>query len=100
MKRFLTFAAALTCSIGLVAQPAAAAVSFPDVPKSSRFHDEVQYLVSKNIISGYLGGTFAPRNDVTRVEAAIFIGRMINLDGTKRTSDFSDVGKTYQRVVT
>ena len=93
MKRFLTLAAVVTCSISLLAQPAGAAVSFPDVPKSSRFHDEVQYLVSKNIISGYPSGTFAPRKDVTRAEAAIFIGRMLHLDGTKRVTNFSDVGK-------
>lgn len=93
MKRIMTMLAVLVCTLVLTAQPAAAAVSFPDVPKSSRFHDEIQYLVSKKIISGYTDGTFAPKKEVTRAEAAIFIGRLLNLDGTKRATKFKDVGK-------
>ncbi|WJY26214.1 S-layer homology domain-containing protein [Sporosarcina trichiuri] len=93
MKRIAMFAAAITLSAGLAVQPAAAAVSFPDVPKSSRFHDEVQYLVSQSVISGYPNGKFMPKKDVTRAEAAIFIGRMLKMDGTKRATNFKDVGK-------
>lgn len=93
MKRIMTMFAALMCSLVIVAQPAAAAVSFPDVPKSSRFHDEIQYLVSKKIITGYTDGKFMPKKDVTRAEAAILIGRMLNYDGTKRATTFKDVGQ-------
>ncbi|MGG0643263.1 S-layer homology domain-containing protein [Sporosarcina gallistercoris] len=93
MKRIMTMLAVLICTLVLTAQPAAAAVSFPDVPKSSRFHDEIQYLVSKKVISGYTDGTFAPKKEVTRAEAAIFIGRLLKLDGTKRVTKFKDVGK-------
>lgn len=93
MKRLVPIITILLVSILLVAQPAAAAISFPDVPKSNRFHDEIQYLVSKSIISGYPDGTFAPKKEVTRAEAAIFIGRLLNLNGAKRSTQFSDVGK-------
>lgn len=93
MKKSMTMLAVLVCTVMLTAQPVVAAVSFPDVPKSSRFHDEIQYLVSKKIISGYTDGTFAPKKEVTRAEAAIFIGRLLKLDGTKRATKFKDVGQ-------
>ena len=91
MKRLLTLLTLFVCSLGFITQPAAAA-SFPDMPDSARFHDEVQFLVSKHIISGYPNGTFAPRKEITRAEAAIFIGRMLKLNGTKRATTFKDVG--------
>lgn len=95
MKRLTTFLAAGTLSLVLAVQPAAAAASFPDVPKSNRFHDEVNYLTGKEIISGYSNGSFMPKKNVTRGEAAIMIGRMLGVDGTKRTTKFKDVTKNY-----
>ncbi|REB08705.1 S-layer homology domain-containing protein [Sporosarcina sp. BI001-red] len=94
MKKFPTFLAAGALSLVLAVQPAAAAASFPDVPKSNRFHDEVNYLVDQKIISGYSNGTFQPKKNVTRGEAAIMIGRMLKLDGSKRNTKFKDVSKS------
>lgn len=94
MKKFTTIVAAGALSLVLGAQPAAAA-SFPDVPKSNRFHDEVNYLVDQKIISGYSNGNFQPKRNVTRGEAAIMIGRMLKLDGAKRETKFKDVSKNY-----
>lgn len=94
MKKFTTIVTAGALSLLLGAQPAAAA-SFPDVPKSNRFHDEVNYLVGKEIISGYSNGNFLPKKNVTRGEAAIMIGRMLGVDGAKRVTKFKDVTKDY-----
>ncbi len=91
MKRLLTWAAATACAVMLTVQPAAAAASFPDVPKTNRFHDEIQYLVGKDIISGYSNGSFQPKKNVTRGEAAIMIGRTFKLNGAKRATKFKDV---------
>lgn len=95
MKKFITIVAVGALSLVLGGQPAAAAASFPDVPKSNRFHDEVNYLVDQKIISGYSNGNFQPKRNVTRGEAAIMIGRMLKLDGTKRDTKFKDVSKNY-----
>ncbi|WP_052245872.1 S-layer homology domain-containing protein [Sporosarcina sp. ZBG7A] len=95
MKRFFTLITMLALTLVLAVQPAAAAVKFPDVPKSNRFHDEIQFLVDKQIISGYSNGSFQPKRYVTRGEAAIMIGRTLGLDGTKRNTKFKDVPKTY-----
>ncbi|GKV70607.1 hypothetical protein NCCP2716_31050 [Sporosarcina sp. NCCP-2716] len=94
MKRLLTLLTVLGLSFVLAAQPAAAA-SFPDVPKTNRFHDEINFLVSKDIISGYSNGIFQPAKDVTRGEAAIMVSRMLKLNSTPRNTKFKDVGKDY-----
>ncbi len=94
MKRLFTLFTILALSFVLAAQPAAAA-GFPDVPKTNRFHDEINFLVSKNIISGYSNGKFQPAKDVTRGEAAIMVSRMLNLDSTPRNTKFKDVSKNY-----
>ncbi|WP_052461855.1 S-layer homology domain-containing protein [Sporosarcina koreensis] len=90
MKRILTLAAAAVCALTIAVQPAAAA-SFPDVPKANRFNDEIQYLTGQKIISGYTNGSFQPKKNVSRAEAAIMIGRMLDLNGAKRNTKFKDV---------
>ncbi|MCM3756291.1 S-layer homology domain-containing protein [Sporosarcina aquimarina] len=94
MKRFFTLITMLAITLVLAVQPAAAAVKFPDVSTANRFHDEIQFLVDKKIISGYSNGSFQPKRNVTRGEAAIMIGRSLGLDGTKRNTKFKDVPKT------
>lgn len=92
MKRILSFLVlwGIVCIVAV--QPAAAATtSFPDVPKNNRFHDEIQYLVNEEIISGYSNGKFQPKRNVTRGEAAIMIGRMLGYDRRPRATRFTDV---------
>ncbi|WP_052343677.1 S-layer homology domain-containing protein [Bacillus massiliigorillae] len=67
-------------------------ISFPDVSEQYTFYKEINFLVSRSVISGYADGTFKPGKSVTRAEAAIMIGRALGLDGTKRNTSFSDVG--------
>ncbi|MCM3756293.1 S-layer homology domain-containing protein [Sporosarcina aquimarina] len=93
MKKLLMTVAILVGSLVVSLQPAAAAVSFPDVPASNRFHEEIQFLVNQEIISGYQDGSFQPKRNVTRGEAAIMIGRALDLDGTMRDTKFKDVTK-------
>ncbi len=57
MKRLSALFTTLALSFVLATQPAAAA-GFPDVPDTSRFHDEMNYLVEQNINSGYSNGNF------------------------------------------
>lgn len=70
-------------------------VSFPDVPKGSKYHDAIVYLVNEGVVNGYPDGNFKPSKTVSRVEALKFI-----LEGIKATlktgnlpfSDVSDSG--------
>lgn len=68
------------------------AASLPDIPSSSAA--EINYLMSKKIINGYPDGTFRPKQAVTRAEAAIMLGKALNLNGWKRTTPFKDVAAT------
>ncbi|MBT2689205.1 N-acetylmuramoyl-L-alanine amidase [Bacillus sp. ISL-47] len=60
-----------------------------DIP--SKYSSEINYLVDRNIVTGYPNQTFRPELDVTREEAATMIGRALKLDGTKRSTSFPDV---------
>lgn len=70
-------------------QPAQAA-GFIDVP--NRAAKEVGYLADGSIANGSSATIFGADKTVTRAEAAAFIGRALQLDGTKRTTKFIDVG--------
>ena len=52
-----------------------AAHQFPDVPPTSPFHGDVDWLVDNGITSGYGDGTFKPTKAVTRQELAAFLHR-------------------------
>jgi N-acetylmuramoyl-L-alanine amidase len=69
-----------------------AATSLKDIKPQYRAFKEIDYLAQGNIISGSVDGNFFPNRNVTRAEAAAFIGRALNLDGTKRATSFKDVG--------
>lgn len=71
--------------------PFTQAASFKDVSKSHTFYDEIHYLVDKEIIAGYVDGTFKPTQVVTRAQAATMIGRALGLNGTKGKTQFPDV---------
>lgn len=70
-----------------VAQPA-----FPDVTTANWFGPHISYLFSNNMMSGYTDGTFKPYKEITRGEAMILLGRAQGWDGTKRSTQFPDVG--------
>ncbi len=72
-----------------------AAGAFQDVSASYRAYKEISYLAQGEIVSGSLTGYFYPDKIVTRGEAAAMIGRSLNLNGTKRSTQFSDVGSQY-----
>ncbi len=68
-----------------------AAGTFKDVAYNYTFHEEIEFLSSKKIISGYEDGIFKPYNSVTRAEAAMMIGRALELDGKAKNTKFRDV---------
>ncbi|WP_338449750.1 S-layer homology domain-containing protein [Niallia oryzisoli] len=69
----------------------AMAATFTDLPASHRFYEEITYLENKGIIGGYPDKTVRPEAEVTRAEAAIMIGRTLNLNGEQRNTMFTDV---------
>ena len=69
-----------------------AATSFKDISTSYRAYNEIIYLGTADIVSGDTKGNFQPNRNVTRGEAVAMLGRAIGLDGTKTSTNFSDVG--------
>jgi N-acetylmuramoyl-L-alanine amidase len=65
------------------------AASLPDIPE--KYSSEINYLMDLQVVTGYPDGTFRPDYQVTREEAATMIGRALKLDGTPRSTSFSDV---------
>ena len=68
-----------------------AAGGFKDVSPNYTFYNEVLYLSSEEIIYGFSDGTFKPNDTVTRAQAAIMIGRALDLNGNQRDTTFRDV---------
>jgi hypothetical protein len=66
--------------------------TFTDLKSNHRFYEEINYLLGREVITGYQDGTFRPSDTVTRAQAAIMIGRALGLNGEKRDSGFKDVG--------
>ncbi|MFC0236503.1 N-acetylmuramoyl-L-alanine amidase [Fictibacillus phosphorivorans] len=67
------------------------ATGFSDVSNTYRAKEEIDYLVSRGIVSGYKDGTFRPSQGVNRAETAVMIGKALGLNGSKRSTGFSDV---------
>lgn len=88
MKKKWIVIMAVLMSLMLVVAPVSAA---PDLPKEHQFYEEITYLMDNGIVTGYSNGTVQPDQAVTRAEAAIMIGRLKGLDGTKQATPFSDV---------
>lgn len=83
--------AAFVIVLCLWAPSAGLASGFYDVSKAYTFYDEIEFLTSKQIITGYSDGSFKPEASVTRAEAAIMIGRALGLNGDPQDTHFNDV---------
>lgn len=68
---------------------------FIDVSNNQWYSDEIDYLVSREVVNGYEGHRFLPESPVTRAEAITMIGRAKNFDGEKKNTKFPDVSNTH-----
>ncbi|WP_052712127.1 S-layer homology domain-containing protein [Domibacillus indicus] len=88
--KFSAVAAGAVLSFGMAVSSADAAF-FSDVPETNRFYEAIDVLSDSKIISGYSDGTFQPKAEVTRGQAAIFLGRALGLNEKEKSASFSDV---------
>ncbi|KAB8138053.1 S8 family serine peptidase [Gracilibacillus oryzae] len=68
---------------------------FWDVDPSSWFADYVYLLRQSEYIGGYPDGSYQAENQITRGEVATVIGSILEMDGTNRLTDFTDVNLDY-----
>jgi len=71
-------------------------ISFNDLSQNNQVYPFVNYLVVKNLISGYPDGSFRPAGSITRAEIAALLARTGGLTGQRpATPTFSDVGPDH-----
>lgn len=90
MKK-LIFSAALAASLFMSSTAFANTTQFTDVPAGHQFSANIQYLVSKGVISGYGDGEFGLNDNLTRGDAAVILARAFNLDTSSNETVFTDV---------
>lgn len=81
-RRWPKALAVLGLAVGIAAGSAATSVwathQFSDVPGTSPFHGDVDWLVGNGITTGYEDGTFRPQAPVSRQAMAAFLHRFSN----------------------
>jgi hypothetical protein len=71
--------------------------SFADVPSDNPFYAQVQCLVCRGIVNGYLDGTFRPNNNVTRGQLAKIVSNSAGFSQDPGPQLFEDIapGSTF-----
>jgi len=94
-KRLFAFLVALVMVTALVPSVIfAAEPTFPDVPADYWAYDYIETLAAKKVVGGYADGTFGPKNNVTRQQAAKMIAKAAGLEASEGfVSKFTDFDK-------
>lgn len=88
-RSILSFLALILILTIITGQEIDASNQFPDV---NNYQDEIEYLTSKEIISGYPDGTFKPTRNLTRLQAVTMILREKGIkDYTAPNPNFTDL---------
>lgn len=67
------------------------AEKFSDVQSTHWFYDEILYLSEKNIVGGFLDGSFQPNKKTTRAEAAKMLATALNISSSVEKTEYSDI---------
>jgi N-acetylmuramoyl-L-alanine amidase len=91
-KVLLCFVLLVSLFIPFGSMKAEASTTFKDISSNHPAYKEITYLAQGEIVNGTLSGYFNPNSTVTRAEAITMVGRALGLNGTQRSTDFTDVG--------
>jgi hypothetical protein len=72
-----------------------AAQTFPDVPPSNTFYDEIEWGAAHTIINGYTNGKFGPNDNVTRGQSAAFLSHYNDSIHNVKTTVNPPAGGTF-----
>lgn len=96
MKRKFIMLLAATLAFSLLAYPALAASSFPDVNEEEAYAEAVEFLYSRGLMVGDNQGNFNPDNAVSRAEMATIVCRLLGVSEHLSVSEqFSDVPASH-----
>ena len=74
--------------------------TFPDVPPTHIFHEEVEWGAANGVINGYNNGDFGPQDNVTRGQAAAFLSHYNDAIHTVTETDDPPAATNWLRKVT
>jgi len=89
-KIYSLLIAVITCF--LVLPNTSLAATFSDVPPTHPNYSDINYLLDKGVIDK--SSKYGITDIVTREEVAVMVAKSVGLDGTLRTTKFSDVPKS------
>ncbi|KFI54244.1 putative S-layer y domain protein [Bifidobacterium choerinum] len=70
---------------------------FTDVPKTHHFYNDIEWLASTGITTGYHDGTFSPAKETTRAQTVVFLHRMAVQRGDKDAATFTPTDADYKK---
>ena len=82
-KKLFTVAFASTAIVGaatIVTPVQAEELTFSDITPDQYYYDSVMNLAKQKIINGYTDGTYKAEQPISRVEAAIILSNVLNID--------------------
>lgn len=105
MKKLAIILLSLTSLFGFIPNQAGASTlttSFSDVPQSHWAYHDIKFLSEKEVIKGF-GGKFLPNKTITRLDAAVMMGRAMKLPVLDKPvlvpTDMNPSTRGYQEVV-
>ncbi|MGM9949119.1 MAG: S-layer homology domain-containing protein [Lysinibacillus sp.] len=82
-------AGVLTATLTFAGQPIISDAAYKDVPATHQNYSDIMFLLERGIIND--SNVYGISDTVTRQEVAVMVAKALELDGTKRTTDFKDI---------
>lgn len=93
IKKILSLLLALVLTTSIVTvQPTQAQQVYSDVPVTYMYYNEIMYLLENDVIDE--SSKYGVSDIVTREEVAVMVSRAVGLDGTPKSTKFSDIPAT------
>ena len=87
-------AGAFTAMLVFSGQPLMTGADYTDVPATHQNYSDVMFLLERGIIDDV--NVYGINDIVTREEVAVMVAKALELDGTQRTTNFSDVPASHK----
>lgn len=71
--------------------------SFKDVPSSHYFYEDIEWLASSGVTTGFGDGTFRPSEETSRAQTVVFLYRLAVQRGDQEAANYSPSAADYAR---
>ena len=84
----------LTAILAFSGQPILSGAAYKDVPTTHQNYSDVMFLLERGIIND--SNVYGVSDTVTREEVAVMVAKALELNGTKRVTDFKDIPVSHK----